>query len=99
MRSRNLLEPTETAARPLGIGYSLTLHGSDLLLNASYLDMKLADCRFCVTVSDYNRRYILAHYPAVSQGKVMVSRLGIEIPEREPAEGYVSKQYCVLKNP
>src|SRR5579871_6503660 len=38
-----------TAARLLGVSYSLTLHGSDLLLNASYLDAKLAACKFCLT--------------------------------------------------
>jgi glycosyltransferase involved in cell wall biosynthesis len=73
-----------TASRLLGIGYSLTLHGSDLLLNASYLDLKLESCKFCVTVSEYNRRYILSHCPAMAQEKVIVSRMGVEIPEREP---------------
>lgn len=71
---------TMTAARLLGIGYSLTLHGSDLLLNASYLDEKLAACKFCATVSEYNRRYIHAHY-SVAQEKVNVNRLGVEVPE------------------
>jgi colanic acid/amylovoran biosynthesis glycosyltransferase len=75
-----------TASRLLGINYSLTLHGSDLLLNASYLDVKLEFCKFCVTVSEYNRRHILAHYPALAREKVIVSRMGVEIPEREPRD-------------
>ncbi len=41
----------------------MTLHGSDLLLHATYLDTKLAECEFCVTVSEFNRQYLLAHYP------------------------------------
>src|SRR5262249_53563569 len=53
-----------TAARLLGVDFSMTLHGSDLLLHPSYLDAKLGACAFCLTVSDYNRRYILEHYPA-----------------------------------
>jgi colanic acid/amylovoran biosynthesis glycosyltransferase len=73
-----------TAAQLLGVTYSVTLHGSDLLLHASYLDVKLAACKFCVTVSDYNRRYILAHYPAVTPEKVIVSHMGVDIPKREP---------------
>jgi colanic acid/amylovoran biosynthesis glycosyltransferase len=73
-----------TAARLLGVSYSLTLHGSDLLLNGSYIDVKLAACKFCLTVSEYNRRYILARHPEVAREKVIVSRMGVEIPERDP---------------
>jgi hypothetical protein len=39
------------AARLLGVSYSLTLYGSDLLVNGVYLDTKLKDCRFCVNIS------------------------------------------------
>ena len=69
------------AARLLGVSFSLTLHGSDLLLNGDYLDTKLMNCGFCVTISEYNRRYILEHFPAIELEKVMVSRLGVEVPE------------------
>jgi len=71
------------AARLLGIGFSITLHGSDLLLHATYLDEKLAHCSFCLTVSEYNRRYILDHYPGVQPGKLVVSRLGVDVRPRE----------------
>src|SRR5271166_4541288 len=66
------------AARFLGIGFSLTLHGSDLLLHGTYLDTKLANCLFCVTISDYNRRYILEHFPGIDSGKIIESRLGVD---------------------
>jgi len=68
------------AARLLGAGFSMTLHGSDLLLHASYLDVKLKECRFCLTVSEYNRRYILQHYRETDPHKVIVSRLGVDLP-------------------
>ncbi len=70
-----------TASRLLDTGFSLTLHGSDLLLQAAYLDVKLEKCSFCLTVSDYNRRYILEHYPNIDADKVLVSRLGVELPQ------------------
>ena len=70
-----------TAARLLGIDFSMTLHGSDLLLHASYLDVKLANCRTCFTVSEYNRRYILEHYPVIDPQKIVVTRLGVDVPE------------------
>jgi colanic acid/amylovoran biosynthesis glycosyltransferase len=72
------------AARLLGVSFSVTLHGSDLLLDGAYLDSKLKDCRFCITISEYNRHYILKHFPAVARGKIVVSRLGVDVTE--PAE-------------
>jgi glycosyltransferase involved in cell wall biosynthesis len=69
-----------TAARLLDISFSMTLHGSDLLLHPAYLDVKLAACKFCLTVSEYNRGYILANYPQISREKVFVSRMGVDVP-------------------
>lgn len=68
------------AARLLGVGFSLTLHGSDLLLKGAYLDTKLKYCRFCITISEYNRRYILERFSAIHPGKILVARLGTEVP-------------------
>ncbi len=66
------------AAQLLGIGFSFTLHGSDLLQRADLLTAKLRACRFCVTVSEFNRRYILSTYPATPAEKVIVQRLGVD---------------------
>lgn len=68
------------AAQLLGGSFSLTLHGSDLLLDGAYLDTKLKNCRFCMTISQYNRRYILKHFPAIEPDKILVSRLGVKAP-------------------
>jgi colanic acid/amylovoran biosynthesis glycosyltransferase len=72
------------AASLLEVDFSLTLHGSDLLVHAAYLDIKLNNCKFCITISEYNRRYILNRFPALDSGKVIVSRLGVEAV-RDPA--------------
>ena len=69
------------AARLLGVNFSLALYGSDLLLDGAYLDTKLKNCRFCVNISEYNRRYILDHFPAIDPTKIVVSRLGVDVPE------------------
>jgi len=66
------------AARLLGIGFSFTLHGSDLLQRADLMATKLRACRFCFTVSDFNRNYILEHYPSTPAVKVIVRRLGVD---------------------
>ena len=75
------------AARLLGVGFSLTLHGSDVLVRKDYLDVKLAECRFCFTVSEFNRRYILATYPKISPEKVLVQHLGVETAFWRPCDG------------
>ena len=71
------------AARLLGIRFSMTLHGSDLLLHGVYLDTKLKNCQSCVTISNYNRRYILDHFPDIDPSKIIVSRLGVDAPQSE----------------
>ena len=71
------------ASRLLGVDFSMTLHGSDLLLHRVYLDVKLENCKFCLTISEYNRTFLLQHYPAIPPSKVFVTRLGVEIPEIE----------------
>lgn len=71
-----------TAAKLMGAGFSFTLHGSDLLLHATYLDAKFANSNFCLTVSEYNRQFIVARYPS-AEGKVFVSRLGVDVPAGE----------------
>lgn len=68
------------AARFLGITFSMTLHGSDLLLHAAHMDTKLAESKFCLTVSEFNRRHILAHYPSVDASKILVQRIGVPTP-------------------
>ncbi len=80
-----------TAARLLGAGYSLTLHGSDLLLHGAYLDSKLESCAFCMTVSEFNRRYILQKYPLVDPSKIIVARLGVEVLSRAESPAVESK--------
>jgi colanic acid/amylovoran biosynthesis glycosyltransferase len=66
------------AARLLGIDFSMTLHGSDLLLHPAYLDIKLKQCSFCVTISEFNRSYILERYPEIQPSKIIVRRTGVD---------------------
>ena len=66
------------AARVLGVGFSMTLHGSDLLMHHAYLDSKLINCSFCLTVSEFNRGHILRHYPRISPEKILVQHMGVD---------------------
>lgn len=68
-----------TAARLLGTTYSMTLHGSDLLLHHAFLDLKLRNCKFCLTVSEFNRQHIVKNYPGISPENVRVQRMGVNV--------------------
>jgi len=87
------------AARLLRIGFSFTLHGSDLLQRADLLSPKLRACQFCVTVSDFNRQYILRNYPSTPAEKIVVQRLGVDRvfswPAAAPA-GADHRRFCLL---
>ena len=102
-RSHILLDGAERAAARsylLGIGFSFTLHGSDLLQRADLLSAKLRACQFCVTVSDFNRQHILRNYPSTPSEKIIVQRLGVDrvvswpIPAA-PAEAD-HRRFCLL---
>ncbi len=86
------------AARLLGVSFSLTLHGSDLLIDGAFVGTKLENCRFCMTVSEYNRRYILEHFSAIDPKKIVVSRLGVDVPERAelPRRGRARHRFTLL---
>lgn len=68
-----------TAARILKITYSMTLHGSDLLLHRAFLELKLKNCKFCLTISEFNRQQILVNYPNIPPEKIRVQRLGVDV--------------------
>lgn len=67
------------AARLLGVSFSMTLHGSDLLVHPAYLDVKLKHCKFCLTVSEFNRRYIFENYPEIQRSKVIIQYMGVDV--------------------
>ena len=73
------------AARLLRIDFSFTLHGSDLLSRAGLLEAKLRACKFCVTISEFNRQYLFRNYPSTAAAKVMVQRLGVDPVPTRPA--------------
>jgi colanic acid/amylovoran biosynthesis glycosyltransferase len=86
------------AARLLGIDFSMTLHGSDLLVRRTYLDTKLAGCKFCFTVSEYNRRFILENFPATAAEKVIVSRMGVDVSvsHEQPVRAMTEGRFSIL---
>jgi glycosyltransferase involved in cell wall biosynthesis len=50
--------------RLAGIPYSFTAHAHDLFVDQSFLRRRVADARFAVAISDYNRRFLAAYADA-----------------------------------
>jgi glycosyltransferase involved in cell wall biosynthesis len=64
--------------RLVGIPYSFTAHGSDLHRDQRMLGQKIAEATFAVTISDYNRRVMVATCERESdRGKVRIIRCGV----------------------
>ena len=83
-------------ARLLSISYSLTLHGSDLLIHDAYLDIKLKNCETCFTVSEFNRKHILRKFGPDIARKVVLRRLGVEPGRPAPQQPTPQAQCFVL---
>lgn len=49
--------------RLIGTSYSFTAHAHDLYVDTSMLDRKVADARFVVTISEFNRALLASHNP------------------------------------
>ncbi|WP_051560108.1 glycosyltransferase family 4 protein [Marinobacterium jannaschii] len=80
------------AQRLSGVPYSLTLHGSDLTFDdAPDLAEKLASASEIISISEYNRRYIAEHFPAVDSSRIRVIPMGVkplpETPVRQACRG------------
>jgi glycosyltransferase involved in cell wall biosynthesis len=84
------------AARFLAIDFSMTLHGSDLLLHAAYLDTKLKHCKFCVTISEFNRQHILECHPNIRSDKIVVRRMGTDAAANDGPASQPTRESCDL---
>lgn len=61
----------------LGISFSLTAHGSDLLVEKVLLKEKITLAKFIVAISDYNRNCLINVVPE-SKGKIYVVHCGVD---------------------
>jgi len=66
--------------RLLGIPYSVTAHAHDLYVDQSMLARKVADARFAVAISEFNRRFLATHAPT-HEVPVHVVHCGVD-PDR-----------------
>lgn len=64
--------------RLTGLPWSFTAHGSDLHREQAMLTEKVAEARFVVAISEYNRRFILEHTAGIGSDKVLVIHCGVD---------------------
>jgi colanic acid/amylovoran biosynthesis glycosyltransferase len=67
-----------------GLPFSFTAHAYDIFLKPQYLDRKLAACKFAVTVSAYNRQYMLDRYGSDHAYKIHTIYPLIDLSQFEP---------------
>lgn len=83
-----------------GLPFSFTAHAYDIFLDPHRLGEKMRAARFVVTVSEYNKRYLLEHRPDVPADKIHVVRPGVDLDRfspdlRTPAEDGRFHIFCV----
>ena len=67
-----------------GLPFSFTAHAYDIFLRPHRLGEKKQSTRFVVTVSEYNRRYLLEHWPDVPADKIHVIRPAVDLGHFAP---------------
>ena len=75
-----------------GLPWSFTAHGSDLHREQSMLVHKVAEARFVVAISDYNRRFILDKVGPAHAESIRVIHCGVE-PDRFVRAGSRGKTF------
>ncbi len=71
-----------------GASFSVTLHAHDLFMPryTPFLGPKLRAAAFVRVISEFNRRYLLDHFPEVAPEKVHVVHVGIPVGDYRPLE-------------
>lgn len=83
-------------AELLEVPFSFTMHASAIWIDPIALRDKLRRCRFCVSISEYNRQYVLRTYGQQWAPKIRVIHCGVSLSQLEPlppraaAEGEVN---------
>jgi len=91
--------PTSIAlflSRYLNIPYSFTMHASAIFMDPLMLGTKLRLCKKAVTISEYNRKYLLEKYGENLADKIHIIHCGIDPNSFTPLHDEKSGQPIVL---
>lgn len=62
----------------LNVPYSFTMHASMIWLDPVAFANKLATCSFCVSISEYNKKYVLETYGNQYDSKINIIHCGVD---------------------
>jgi colanic acid/amylovoran biosynthesis glycosyltransferase len=71
-------------SRLLGVSYSLTAHANDIYTQQVLIGEKIAGSKFTVTVSEFNKAYLLKHYPGLAPDKIHVLHPWVDLAHFQP---------------
>jgi len=60
------------------ISYSITAHAHDIFVDTAMLRQKMERASFVVTISEFNKSYLLKLFPDIPDEKIQVVRCGVE---------------------
>jgi glycosyltransferase involved in cell wall biosynthesis len=72
--------------RLLDLSYSLTAHANDIYAQQVLIGEKIGESSFTVTVSEFNKAYLLKHYPAVRPEKIFVLHPWVDLTNFQPCQ-------------
>ncbi|MFH0926891.1 MAG: glycosyltransferase family 4 protein [bacterium] len=72
-----------TISRLTGIPFTFTAHAHDVFLDKTLLQEKIEAAKAVVSISNYNRQYLLDSYQGISPVKIKVIRCGLGLTEWE----------------
>ena len=64
----------------ISVPFSFTMHASAIWTDPIALETKLSRCKFCVSISEYNRKYVLETYGQQWRSKFNIVHCGIQLP-------------------
>ncbi len=70
--------------RLTGIPFSFTAHGADLHCETRMLPLKMRECAWALTVSDYNLEFLVRECGEALRPKITVHRCGVDLREFQP---------------
>ncbi|WP_162820417.1 glycosyltransferase family 4 protein [Microvirga calopogonii] len=82
--------------RATGVPFSVSCHAHDIFETQALLSTKLPEADFVRTISEYNRRYILRHVPALASKPPVIIHVGAFLESITPSTLYPSDRLHVL---
>jgi glycosyltransferase involved in cell wall biosynthesis len=71
-------------SRLLKVSYSLTAHANDIYIEPVLVNEKIGESKFTVTVSEFNKAFLLKHYPGLDLAKIFVLHPWVDLSRFQP---------------